>query len=417
MDKELEQKIEEILTRGVENIYPSKEELKKVLLSGKKLRIYNGIDPTGRLHIGNGVVLRKLRQFQDLGHEVIVLIGDFTARIGDPTDKLAARKQLTKKEVEKNAINYKELIGKILDTKKANLRFLHNEEWSNKLKPEDMLELASHFTVAQLLERDMFQERIKAGKQIYAHEFLYPVFQAYDSVTMDVDMEIGGNDQTFNMLSGRTLMRKMKNKEKFVLTLKLLTDPTGKKMGKTEGNIISLDDTSEDMFGKVMAWSDGMIALGFELCTDVPMEDIKQIEKDMQSGKLNPRDAKLKLAFEITKIYHGEEEALKAQKYFIDTFSKKEIPSDVKEFKIYDSISKSSADNVKLSLGNNIELVNFLVNSELATSKSDARRKIEQGGVEINGKRVTDWRMEIGKEYDGKVMRVGKIYFVKIKFE
>lgn len=401
MYKNLEAKVEEILTRGVENIYPSKQALKDVLLSGKKIRIYTGIDPTGKLHIGHGVVLKKLKQFQDLGHEIIVLIGDFTARIGDPTDKLAARRQLTKQEVEKNSSGYKQLIGKILDTKSANLRFLHNEKWSNKLKPVNMLDLASNFTVAQLLERDMFQERIKAGKQIYAHEFLYPIFQAYDSITMDVDMEIGGNDQTFNMLAGRTLMKKIKNKEKFVLTTKLLTDPTGKKMGKTEGNVVDLDENPEDMFGKIMSWPDSLIKIGFEVCTDVPMENIKQMEKDMQSGMLNPRDAKLDLAFEITKIYHGENEAKKAREYFINTFSKKETPADI------------PIVNVKTGE----KLTGILVKSGNAKSLADARRKIEQGGVEIDGQKIIDWKMKIDNNYDGKVIKVGKFGFIRMKFQ
>ncbi|MDO8663616.1 MAG: tyrosine--tRNA ligase, partial [Candidatus Wildermuthbacteria bacterium] len=201
------EKVREVLTRGVEKIYPNREALEAVLLSGKKLRIYNGIDPTGKLHIGHLVVFKKLRQFQDLGHEVIVLIGDFTATIGDPTGKSESRKPLTREQVLANAKDYQKQIGKFLDLKKANVRFLRNERWTNELRPEDMLDLASHFTVARLLERDMFQERIKAGREIYVHEFLYPIFQAYDSVTMDVDLEIGGNDQTFNMLAGRTLMK------------------------------------------------------------------------------------------------------------------------------------------------------------------------------------------------------------------
>ncbi len=408
MNKNLENKIEEILTRGVENVYPAKEALKSVLLSGKKLRIYNGIDPTGKLHIGHGVVLKKMKQFQDLGHEIIVLIGDFTARIGDPTDKMAMRKQLTKEEVEKNADGYKELIGKILDTKSANMRFLRNEKWSNKLKPVDMLDLASHFTVSQLLERDMFQERLKAGKEIYAHEFLYPIFQAYDSVTMDVDMEIGGNDQTFNMLAGRTLMKKMKQKEKFVLTVKLLTDPTGKKMGKTESNVVNLDDNPQNMFGKIMAWPDNLIIVGLEICTDIPMESIKQMEADMQSGKINPRDAKLDLAEEIVKIYHGEGEAKKAREYFVNTFSKKEIPEDIPEIKIKNII--------KVKGGSRVGITKLLVGARLATSLSDARRKIEQDGVSIEGKKINDWKMEIGKEYHGKRLKVGR-HFVKIKFQ
>ncbi|HQK64093.1 MAG TPA: tyrosine--tRNA ligase, partial [Candidatus Staskawiczbacteria bacterium] len=209
----MEQKINEVLARGVENIYPSREDLEKVLASGKKLRIYLGIDPTGRLHIGHAGPLIKLRQLQDLGHEIIVLIGDFTATIGDPTGKYKTRKPLTRKEVLDNAKNYKKLVGKILDLKKT--KFLYNGTWTNKLKPADLLSIASHFTVARLLERDMFQERIKAGDDITVQEFMYPILQAYDSVAMDVDMEIGGNDQTFNMLAGRNLMKKMKNKEKF----------------------------------------------------------------------------------------------------------------------------------------------------------------------------------------------------------
>jgi len=206
------EKIEEVLTRGVQNIYPSPKSLEAVLKSGKKLRIYNGIDPTGKLHLGHAVVLRKLRQFQNLGHEIIVLMGDFTATIGDPTDKKSTRQPLTRKQVLNNAKDYKKQVGKILDLKKANVRFLHNEKWTNKLKPEDLLELTSHFTVARLLERDMFQERIKEGRDIHVHEFLYPIFQAYDSVIMDVDLEVGGNDQTFNMLAGRDLLKKMRNK-------------------------------------------------------------------------------------------------------------------------------------------------------------------------------------------------------------
>jgi len=396
-----ETKVDEILTRGVENVYPSKEELKKILSSDKKLRIYTGIDPTGKLHIGHSIVLKKLRKFQDLGHEVIVLIGDFTARIGDPTDKLAARKKLSKEDVEKNAADYKKLIAKILDLEKANVRFLHNEKWSNELSPEDMLELASYFTVSQLLERDMFQERIKSGKQVYLHEFLYPLFQAYDSVTMDVDMELGGNDQTFNMLAGRTLMKKMKNKEKFVLTTKLLTDSTGKKMGKTEGNVVNLDEAPENMFGQIMSWSDSLIIIGFETCTDLPMEKIKQMEADMKAEKVNPRDLKLELASEIVKIYHGEKEAETAKEYFIKTFSKKEIPENILEVKVdTDSIS----------------LLDFIILSGNATSKGDARRKIEQGGVEIDGKKIADSVMVLDKSFDGKVMKVGKIHFVKVKF-
>ena len=226
-----EKLVEEVLSRGVENIYPDKESLKKLLMSGKQIKIYCGFDPTApTLHMGNGIQIRKLAKFLELGHEVIFLFGDFTAQIGDPTDKLALRKPLTHGQVLENAKGYKQQISRIIDIKKTNFRFLHNEKWSNKLKPVDLLELASHFTVSRLLERDMFQERIKSGREIHVHEFLYPVFQAYDAVTMGVDVQIGGNDQMFNMLAGRDLMKKKKNKEMFVLTTKLLVDPTGKKI-------------------------------------------------------------------------------------------------------------------------------------------------------------------------------------------
>lgn len=394
-------KITNLLTRGVENIYPSREILEKVLLSGKKLRIYNGIDPTGKLHLGHLSVLRKLRQFQDLDHEIIILIGDFTARIGDPTDKLAARKKLSKEQVDENAANYKELIGKILDLKKANLRFLHNEEWSNKLKPEDMLELASYFTVSQLLERDMFQARIKENKEIYIHEFLYPIFQAYDSVTMDVDMEIGGNDQTFNMLAGRTLMKKIKNKEKFVLTTKLLIDPTGKKMGKTEGNLIALEEEPSEMFGKLMSWPDELIIPGFTLLTDISMDQIDEIARKIESGA-NPIEFKKKLAFEIVKDLNTEEVAKRAQEYFGRTVQKHELPENIPV--------------LNLTADEHLQISELLVLAGLSGSRSEAKRLIEQGGVEVNAEIIESPTQEIIPE-DNMIIKAGKRNFIRIKLK
>jgi len=394
------QKIDEVLTRGVENIYPSKEELKKILMSGKKLRIYSGIDPTGKLHIGHAAVLGKLRQFQDLGHEIIVLIGDFTATIGDPTGKSESRKPLTRKQVLANAKDYKSQIGKILNYNKSNIKFFHNETWTNKLKPIDLLSIASNFTVARLLERDMFQKRIKEGRDIHVHEFLYPILQAYDSVTMDVDMEIGGNDQTFNMLAGRTLMKKMKDKEKFVLTTKLLVDPTGKKMGKTEGNMINLDDNPEEMYGKIMSWPDNLISLGFELCTIISLNEINDIEKI-----LNPRDQKARLAKEIVKMYHGEKAAEIAEEEFNKVFRNRELPSDIPVFE---------TDK------NNHFVLDLLFNAKLAASKNEAKRLVEGGGVEIiNGdkkEKIADWKKEINLE-NGMVIKVGSRKFVKIKIK
>lgn len=391
-------KIEEVLTRGVENIYPSQKALEKVLRSGKKLRVYVGIDPTGRLHLGHLAVLKKLRQFQDLGHETIVLIGDFTATIGDPTGKRTTRRVLTRKEVLAYGKNYKELIGKILDFNKSNIRFLHNEEWTNKLKPIDMLNLASKFTVARLLERDMFQRRIKAGRDIHVHEFLYPIFQAYDSLIMDVDLEIGGSDQTFNMLLGRRLMKQMKNKEKFVLATKLLVDPTGKKMGKTEKNVINLDEKPEKTYGKIMSWPDNLIILGFELCSNLPMDKIREITTQIKKRKLNPRDAKAKLAREIIAFYHNRKVALEAEKEFNRVFKEKKLPTKIPEIKIK---------------GKKLNILDLLVKTNLASSKSEAKRLVLQRGVKIDDQTQKDWRetIEIKK---GKTLQIGRRKFVKI---
>lgn len=390
----INEKIEELLTRGVENIYPSKDKLEEVLNSDKKLRIYYGIDPTGKLHLGHAIQLLKLRKFQDLGHEIIVLIGDFTARIGDPTGKSAIRVKLSKEEVEENARDYRQMIGKIIDTEHANMRFLHNEGWTNKLKPEDMLELASNFTVSQLLERDMFQERIKAGKEIYLHEFLYPLFQAYDAVTMDVDMQIGGNDQTFNMLAGRNLMKRLKNKEKFVLTTKMLVDQAGKKMGKSEGNTVPLDSKPAEMFGKIMSWSDELIINGFKLLTDISMEEINKIDKKINDSTLNPRDAKMRLAEEITQIFWQEAGAKQGKEHFVNTFQKKETPEDIKEVKVSSE-----------------KLLDILIESGLAASASEGKRLIEQQGIKVNSVTAENESQRIES---GSLIQKGKREFRRI---
>jgi tyrosyl-tRNA synthetase len=398
MNKIDSQKIEEVLTRGVENIYPNREALEKVLESGKKIRLYNGIDPTGKLHIGHLVVFKKLRQFQDLGHEVIVLIGDFTATIGDPTDKKATRQPLTKEQVLKNAEGYKKQIANFLDLKKSNVRFLQNSRWINKLKMGDMLGLASNFTVARLLERDMFQKRIQEGKDVLLHEFLYPVFQAYDSVVMDVDLEVGGNDQTFNMLAGRDLMKKMKNKEKFVMTLKLLTDPEGKKMGKSEGNMVNLDEEPEQMFGKIMSWPDELIPSGMDLLTDIPLAEINRIKESMQNGKINPRDAKARLAREIVVACHDKNSAVSAEKEFEKIFKKKELPSEI--------------EGVGIQEGE-VNVIDLIFRIGLAKSKSEAKRLIIQGGLKIDGIVEKDLKKTI-KIKKGQVFQGGKRKFKKI---
>lgn len=390
-------RIKEVLERGVEKIYPDQKSLEKILKSGKRIRLYCGYDPTApSLHLGHAITLRKLAQFQRLGHEVIFLIGDFTAMIGDPTDKMAVRKKMTRKEVLANAKNYKKQASIILNFSGGNkAEIMYNSQWNDKLNFADLIELASNFTVQQMMARDMFQERIKNNRPIYLHEFLYPLTQSYDSVAMDVDMEIGGNDQTFNMLCGRELMRILKNKEKFVLTTKLLTDPTGKKMGKTEGNIINLDENPKEMYGKVMSWSDETILPGFELCTDTSLVELKKINEQI---KTSPRDLKAKLAKEIVSIHHSKEAAQKAEEEFNRVFKEKKIPSQVKSYKL----------NVK-----SWNILDLLVKTKLAPSKSEAKRLVEQKGVKIDKEIVDDWKKEIIIE-KGMILQVGKRKFVKL---
>ncbi|MFA5358257.1 MAG: tyrosine--tRNA ligase [Patescibacteria group bacterium] len=392
--------IHHLLTRGVENVYPSVDNLEKVLKSGKRLRIYNGIDPTGpNLHLGHAVVLRKLRELQDLGHEVIMLIGDFTGMIGDPTDKSATRVKLTRKQVLVNCKKYKKQASKILRFSGANaVKLMFNSKWLSKLKFADIVELASEFTVQQMLERDMFEKRIEEGKPVHLHEFLYPLMQGYDSVALDIDIEVGGNDQTFNMLAGRT-MQKNRGREKFVLTTKLLSDPTGKKMGKTEGNMITLTDSATEMCGKVMSWSDEMIVGGFEILTDVPDEEVEKVKRGIGEGH-NPREYKMQLAKEIVRLYHGASAADKAEIEFNKMFRDKEAPADMPEV-------------VLASAEASINAVDLFLKAGLASSKSEARRLVEQGGLFINDVAIAS-ADEVIEVKNGSVLKRGKRQFAKV---
>ena len=394
----MEKSINELLTRGVAAIYPSKEFLESRLKSGDKLTIYHGVDPTGpTLHVGHSVPLFKLAQFQQLGHQIIFLIGDMTATIGDPTDKMAARVPLTKKEVLENSKLYKKQASKIIKFSGENpAKLRYNSKWLAKLSLVDTFKVYSNMTYAQTIKRDMFQKRIAEGKDLYLHEFMYPMMQGYDSVALDVDGEIGGNDQTFNMLVGRDLMKKLKNKEKFVVCTKLLTDASGKKMGKTEGNMVALDEDANQMFGKVMSWSDGLILSGLELCTRLPMEKIQEIKSKLDNG-LNPRDAKLILAGEITAIYHGQKKAREAKKNFLAVFSDKSRMGEVKE--------------TKAEVG---ELLMDVVSREkLVSSKSDFRRLVSEGAVSNTEtkEKITDPFFKITSNL---TIRIGPLRFLKI---
>jgi tyrosyl-tRNA synthetase len=393
-------KIREVLTRGVEGVYPSLQLLEREMRKGKRLKLYCGYDPSApSLHIGHLITLKKLAGFQSLGHEVIMLLGDFTGMIGDPTEKSSTRKKMTRKEVLKNSKNYKKQASKILRFSGSNpAKVLYNSQWSDKLSFVDLIELASNFTVQQMIVREMFQERMKAKRPIYLHEFLYPLAQAYDSVAMNVDLEVGGKDQTFNMLCGRDLVKILKSKEKFVLATKLLIDPSGKKMGKTEGNIVNLDVGAKDMYGRIMAWPDSMIALGFELCTDLPLEKIKEISNKIENKKLNPRDAKAKLAKEIVGACYSLDEANKAEKEFDKVFQKKELPSEIPEVGINEK---------------SLNILDLLVKAKTVSSRAEAKRVVLQKGVKIDGKVRDDWKenVEIKK---GLIVQVGKRRFAKV---
>ncbi len=396
-----EELIDELLTRGIERIYPSKEAFEKTLKSGKKLRIYWGTDPTStQMHIGHAASLFPLRRLQELGHEVIFLIGDFTAKIGDPSDKKATRRQLTDKEIKANLKNFRVQASKIIDFKGKNAaKLMFNSKWLSKMNLADILELTSKVTVQQMIQRDMFQERIKESKAIGVHEFLYPLMQGYDSVVMDVDAEIGGNDQTFNMLVGRDLMRIYKDKEKFVISVKLLTNAEGKKMSKTEGDLINISDEPNDMFGKVMALSDGVMFNLAELATIMPMAEINNLKESLNVLNANPRDTKARIAHWVVKTYHGEKAADKAEDEFNRVFKSKELPEDIAMVKLG-----------KTEIG----IVDLLVEVKFAASKSEARRLIEQGGVKIDGMKVAEANLVVPITSKPILLQAGKRHFVKI---
>lgn len=383
--------IDEILTRGVKQVLPSKKSLAE-LMSKRKIRLYQGFDPSmPSLHLGNLVGLIKLAQFQKLGHEVIFLVGDFTGMIGDPTDKLATRPKLTREKVLKNAKAWKKQAERVLSFGGKNpAKIMFNSQWNDKVSFKDLIEIISNFTVQQMIERDMFQKRIKNDKPIHLHEFLYPVVQAYDSVVMDVDLEIGGNDQLFNMMAGRTLVKAMKGKEKYVLTTKLLIDKEGNKVGKTTGNALFLDSTPEEFYAGVMSFPDEVIYLGFELLTEVALEGLKRkINK-------NPMSSKKSLAYEIVKTLWGKTEAEKAQNAFEKTFQQGKTPTFIPSIKINEK---------------NLSLIDAVFASKMVSSRSEAKRLIKAGGVDVNGKTQKD----IAHKLDiPATLKIGKKQFVKI---
>lgn len=386
--------INNLLERGTVEVIVKKD--LQELIKKRKITVYHGIDPTStRIHLGNAIPLRKLRDFQNAGHNVIFLVGNFTALIGDTSDKNAMRKTLAPEEIETNFKTYKEQAGKILDFSKC--RIMYNADWLSNLTLQNLIELANKFTVQQMIEREMYQLRIKEGKPIGLHEFLYPLMQGYDSVAMDVDLEIGGNDQLFNMLAGRTLQRILKNRDKHVITLPLLEGTDGRKMSKSYGNTINITDEPQEQYGKIMSMKDGLILRYFELCTDVSEKEIKEIQDDLKSGG-NPKNAKMRLAREVVALYRNKNAADKAEQEFINIFSKHELPKDIP---------------VKKMKKNEMNIIDLLVGVGLASSKSEARRLIDGGGVKIDGKKIASDKEEI-KLNQEKILQVGKRRFIKI---
>lgn len=395
-----------IIKRGTEEIISEEELIKKIEKSRKEkkpLRVKQGFDPNAPdIHLGHTVGLRKMRQFQDLGHEIFFLIGDFTGRIGDPSGRSVARKQLTEEEVNKNAETYKKQVYKILNPEKTKIVF--NSNWLGKLSFSEVLKLCSKYTVARMLERDDFATRYKEEKPIGIHEFLYPLMQGYDSVALQADIELGGTDQKFNLLVGRNIQREYNQEPQIIITLPLLEGTDGiEKMSKSLGNYIGINELPQIMYGKVMSIPDHLMIRYFELVTDVSLNEIDQIKINLENDNSHPQDVKKKLAREIVKLYHGQNAALIAEEEFEKVFNKKLYPEEMKELVL-------KKDNLKEG---KIWLIKLIALSGLVSSKSEARRLIEQGGVKINGEKVDDPNLDLTVK-EGMVIKIGKLNFVKL---
>ena len=385
--------LEELLTRGVANIIPGYKELLGRLQNNKKLNIYFGIDPTStKIHLGHAVPLRKINEFAKQGHNVTFLIGDFTALIGDTSDKDSERPALTVGEIEENFKTYKKQAEKILDFSKIKIKY--NSEWLKKLTFEDILKLTQHFSAGDFIGRELIKKRLVDNKRVGLHELLYPVMQGYDSLMLDTDLQIGGTDQTFNMQAGRTLIKDEKKKESFVMSTPILEGPDGRKMSKSWGNAIWLDDSPNDMFAKVMAINDDLIIQYFTLATDLSLDKISDFEKKLK--KENPINVKKELAFEIVKELHNEKLAVDARGKFESHVQNKQLPSSVPIF-------TPSASSGATAAGTVSEWINI--------SSSETKRLINQGGIELNGKVINNSKEPVK---DGDILKVGKRRVVKI---
>ncbi len=396
MNKPNKQTINSLLSRRVEKIIGEKE-IRNKLASGKKLKIKHGVDPTTPdLHIGYGVVYHKLREFQDLGHTVQFLIGGFTGRFGDPTDRDQSRKLRTKAEVLKSANNYLKQVMVILNPKKTEIRY--NSEWHDKMSAEDLLKIMAHFTHSQMIERDMFQKRLKKSEEIGFHELVYPILQGYDSVMLKDDATVIGTDQLFNEMRGRDLQKDFGQDPQAIIAVPLLVGTDGvQKMSQSLGNYIGITEDAKSQYGKVMSIPDSIIYTYFDLATNVNEEELKKIKKELANKKTNPRNLKMKLAHTIVSMYHNKKEADKAQEDFIKVFQKHDTPKDIPTIRI----SKPT------------KIIDVLVKNKLATSGSDARRLIDQKGIKLGNKIITDTSLVVKPKTD-LILQVGKRRFVKL---
>lgn len=395
----------ELLRRGTVEII-SEDDLVAKLREGRPLRIKLGVDPSAPdIHLGIAIVLRKLRQFQDLGHEAILVVGDFTGMIGDPSEKKKTRPMLTREDIERNVASYRDQYSKILDP--ARTRVVFNSQWLAPLTFEDVLRLAAKTTVARILERDDFTNRLKANTPIFMHEIMYPLCQAYDSVSLNADVELGGTDQKFNNLMGRDLQREFGQSPQVVVLTPLLVGIDGvEKMSKSLGNAIGIADPPAEMFGRAMAIPDRLITHFMEFCTDLPPAEIKQVDAGLADGTVHPRDAKARLAREIVTVWHGRAAADDAEREFARVFVEKELPEQIPD---------APVGRDELTNGG-MRLTKMLVLAGLAESNSDARRLIAQGGVTVDGQRVNETDAVIDV-IDGLVLRVGRRRFARIRLQ
>ena len=390
-NKEMDKDLDNLLNRGVEEIIDRKK-LEEKIKSGKKLRVKLGIDPTSsNIHLGRSIPLLKLRDFQKMGHQIVLIIGDFTGLIGDTSDKESERPMLSEEAVSKNLETYIAQAGKIIDIDKAEI--YHNSDWLGKLKYKDIGTQADAFSLNEFISRENIKKRLDAGKRVSLRELLYPLMQGYDSVEVKSDVEIGGTDQRFNLLAGRDLQRLYGQEAQDILTNPLIEGLDGRKMSSSFGNTVNLLDSANDMFGKIMSLKDEFIIKYFVLLTRIDSDEIKKYEEELKQGN-NPRDIKMALAREIVKMYHSKEEADEASDYFIKTISKKEIPDEMPEFAAKER-----------------DVISVLSDSALVKSKTEAKRLIEQGGVKVNGEVIKDFAFEVAS---GAVLQKGKFTFIKV---